>query len=159
MDRIDRALQTFREGFNCSQAIARAFGPSYGLEEDEALGIAAAFGGGIARTGGTCGAVTGAMMIIGLAYGKRRADDKESVERTNRLAAAFLDRFARRHYTVTCRELLGCDMSTPEGLLFAKTHDLREQLCAAFIKDAAGILEELLSGEGESTPGNDPACT
>jgi C_GCAxxG_C_C family probable redox protein len=151
MERIDQALQCFKESFNCSQAIVSAYGPGLGLDRDKSLRASAAFGGGIARMGETCGAVTGAMMVIGLAYGRTKPEDKEAAEETNRVALAFLERFKARHFTVLCRELLGCDVSAPEGKEYAKKHNVHDQLCAGFVKTAAEILEELLSGKG-STP-------
>jgi C_GCAxxG_C_C family probable redox protein len=150
MDRIDLASQCFREGFNCSQAVFSAYAPDLGLDRETALKAAAAFGGGIARTGGTCGAVTGALMTIGLACGRTRAEDKEAMKRTNRLADEFMERFRSRNYSVECRQLLGCEIGTPEGFKFAETENLREKLCAVFVKDAAEIVEELLYGQKET---------
>ena len=151
MDKVDQALQCFKESFNCSQAIVSAYGPELGLDKEMALRVAAAFGGGIARMGETCGAVTGAMMVIGLVYGRTRAEDKETAERTNKAALAFLERFKARHFTVLCRELLGCEMGASEGREYAKTHNLHDQLCNLFVKDAAEILEELLDGDAPAS--------
>jgi C_GCAxxG_C_C family probable redox protein len=144
VEKIDQALQCFKETFNCSQAIVSAYGPGLGLDRDTALRVAAAFGGGIARTGETCGVVTGALMVIGLAYGRTKAEDKESLEKTNRTALAFLESFRKRNFTVRCKELLGCEPGTPEGKEFAEKNNLKEKLCSVFVKDAAEILEELL---------------
>ncbi len=143
-DRVDQALQCFRETFNCSQAIVSTYGPGLGLTRELSLKVAAGFGGGIARTGEACGVVTGAIMVIGLAYGRTKVEDKRAPEKTNEVSLAFLERFKRRHYTVLCRDLLGCDPGSPEGTEFAKKNNLREHLCSTFVKDAALILEELL---------------
>ena len=64
--RIDVAGSRFSEGFSCSQSVLAAFAPELGLDADAALRVSAAFGGGMGRTGGTCGAVTGALMVLGL---------------------------------------------------------------------------------------------
>lgn len=144
VDKVDEALDCFKQSFNCSQAIVSTYGPGFGLDRETALKASALFGGGIARSGETCGAVTGALMVIGLALGKPNAEDKEAVKQANRMANLFLERFRKRNFTVLCRELLGCEVATPEGMKFLKENNLREQLCSRFVKDSAEILEELL---------------
>ena len=151
VDKVDQALDGFKQ-FNCSQAIVSTYGPEFGLDRECALKAAALFGGGVARLGETCGAVTGALMVIGLAFGKADAGDKEAIRQTNRTADLFIERFKERNFTVRCRELLGCEVGTAEGMKFLKENNLREQLCSHFVKDAAEIIEELLFSEtsGES---------
>jgi C_GCAxxG_C_C family probable redox protein len=145
MDKSEEASKTFRETFNCAQAVLSAFGPELGLERKTALKVAAAFGGGLARMGETCGAVTGALMAIGLKHGKTMPEDKVAQEATQRMSEMFLERFKSMNYSVLCRELLGCEVGTEEGMKFLKENNLRERLCTGFIADAALILEELLS--------------
>ena len=143
-NKADEAVRCFAETFNCAQAVAHAYGPDLGLDPECALRVASAFGGGIALTGTTCGAVTGALMIIGLAYGKTKAEDTQASEETYRIAATFVERFKERNFTILCRELVGCDAGTPEGKRFMKEHNLRDRLCSRFVRDAAEILEDLL---------------
>jgi C_GCAxxG_C_C family probable redox protein len=107
MSRPDRAAEIFSQGFNCSQAVLAACGTDLGLSREQCLGVACAFGGGMARTGATCGAVTGAMMAIGLRHGKVKVDDAEGKERTYKAVHDFMDRFRSRHKSVECRDLLG----------------------------------------------------
>ena len=66
MSHTDLALSRFSEGFSCSQSVLAAFAPELGLDADAALRVSAAFGGGMGRLGDTCGAVTGALMVLGL---------------------------------------------------------------------------------------------
>ena len=66
MTKSETALDYFRNKFNCSQAVFAAFGPAYGLSEDSCLKIGCAFGGGMGKQQLTCGAVTGALMALGL---------------------------------------------------------------------------------------------
>jgi C_GCAxxG_C_C family probable redox protein len=115
-----------------------------GLDREQALRVAGAFGGGMARMGETCGVVTGSMMTIGLKHGKAKASDDEAKERTYGLVIEFVDWFKARHGSIVCRELLNCDMSTPEGLQKFKDRNLIETHCVKFIKDAAEMLEEIL---------------
>ena len=95
--------------------------------------------------GETCGVVTGSMMAIGLKHGKTRADDDEAKEKAYRLVNEFADKFKAKNQSIVCKELLDCDMSTPEGLQDFKDRNLIETHCARFVKDAADMLEEILS--------------
>ena len=96
------------------------------------------------HSGETCGAVTGAFMVIGLKYGQADADDTEPKKKTCRLATEFAEIFKARNGSINCTELLGCDLSTPEGMLRAKEQDLFTTLCPTFVQDAAEIFEGLL---------------
>jgi len=144
MTKPDAAAECFKSGFNCSQAIVSTFGPALGLPRDRALKAAAAFGGGMGRMGKTCGAVTGAFMVIGLKHGMTRADDVEARKKTYKLVGEFVQEFNARNKTIECKELLGCDLSTDEGLKMAMKKDFHHPVCPKFIKDAAEILEKLL---------------
>lgn len=98
----------------------------------------------MARTGETCGAVTGSLMVIGLNHAKTRKDDDDSRERAYALAQEFMDAFRERNGTLLCRELLGIDVSTPEGIAAVRERDLFRTVCPKFVRDAGEILEEIL---------------
>ena len=144
MNNVERAVSYFKNGLNCSQALLSTYGPQLGLPEDTARKISAPFGGGIAGMAKTCGMVTGALMIIGLKAGNTEASDRKSKRETNRLAREFIELFQARNNSVICRELLGCDISTPEGAKAAKDGKLFTTLCPEFARDAAEIVEEVL---------------
>ena len=97
--RVSLAHSRFSEGYSCSQSVLAAFAPELGLDADAALRVSAAFGGGMGRTGGTCGAVTGALMALGLKYGATVADPVAK-ERTYALTREFIAQVrgaSRRH--------------------------------------------------------------
>ncbi|MFA5367047.1 MAG: C-GCAxxG-C-C family protein [Dehalococcoidia bacterium] len=144
MNRIDKAVSLFNEGFNCSQSVFCAFAVDMGVERDVALKTAQSFGGGMAQMGETCGAVTGAFMAIGLKYGRTRPDDDEAKRRTYALVREFVEKFRARNGSIICRELLGCDIGTPEGNRIAKNKELFSTVCPGFVRDAVNILEEIL---------------
>jgi C_GCAxxG_C_C family probable redox protein len=108
------------------------------------LRAAGAFGAGMARTGGTCGAVTGALMVIGLQHAKTKKGDDDRRERTYALGQEFMERFRERNGKLLCRELLGVDVGTPEGIAEIRDRDLFRTVCPKFVKDAGEVLEELL---------------
>ena len=135
------ALNWFNQGFSCAQAIVATFGNQYGLDVEHALRVAGAFGGGMARMGETCGAVTGALMAIGLAQGSDTPSGKES---TYALGQAFLESFEARHDTILCRELIQRDISTPEGFQQAREQAVFKALCPRFIRDSVEIIKAFL---------------
>jgi C_GCAxxG_C_C family probable redox protein len=98
----------------------------------------------MARAGETCGAVTGSLMVIGLNHAKTRKDDDDGRERAYALAQELMDAFRERNGTLLCRELLGVDVSTPEGIAAVREKDLFRTVCPKFVRDSAEILEEIL---------------
>jgi C_GCAxxG_C_C family probable redox protein len=144
MSRLEDAISSFRGNFNCAQSIFSAFSPQYGLNQDTALKIATGFGGGMARFGKTCGAVSGAIMVIGLKYGMGKNDGTESKEKTYQTVREFVNQFQQIHGSVICNELLGCNINTPEGMEYFNKNDLFEKKCVQCVKNAAEILEEIL---------------
>lgn len=144
INRIERAVSYFEEGFSCSQALVATYGTQFGLDREMALKISGAFGVGMGRIGETCGAVTGAFMVIGLKYGKTRVEDEQTKEKAYTLVKRFVDRFKSRNGSIICRELLGCDISTPAGMKLAKEKRLIANVCPKFVRDGAEILEQIL---------------
>ncbi len=120
------------------------YGVRSGLDRETALKVAGAFGAGMGRRGETCGAVTGAFMVIGLKHGKTKADDDEAREKTYALVEEFTERFRERNKSLLCRELLGHDLGTPEGREAVAEQNLFMTICPDFVRDAGEILEELL---------------
>jgi C_GCAxxG_C_C family probable redox protein len=144
MDKVDHALSTFDSGFNCSQSVLTAFCNELGLQNEPAFRIAGAFGGGMGRMGKTCGAVTGGFMVIGLKHGQTQSNDKTAKDRTYAVVREFADLFAKEHGSIECRELLACDISTPEGFKTANEKDLFKTICPKCVESAVKILEKLL---------------
>ena len=144
MTNVDRAVALFEEGYSCSQAVFSAFAPLWGLDQETAVRVAGAFGGGMGRMGETCGAVTGALMALGLRHASTNPQDKEVKEHLYELTRELVERFkARNDGCVKCRDLLGVETSTPEGLQMARDQELFAKLCPKFVRDAAEILDQL----------------
>jgi len=149
MNKAEKAEQLFKDGLNCSQAILTVYGESYGMDQALAHMIGRPLGGGLGRLGKTCGAVTGALTIFGLAQGNPE-DEGEARNAIAQSAREFVRRFEERQGTTLCRELLNADMSTEAGAKKIKEEQLVARLCPAFVKDAAEILSKLLPLEAES---------
>ncbi|MFW9821667.1 MAG: C-GCAxxG-C-C family protein [Candidatus Thorarchaeota archaeon] len=144
MSKIMKAASYFADGFSCSQAILATYGPDYGLDKELAFKLATGFGGGIGRLGKTCGAVSGAIMVIGLKYGRSKIDDLESKDKTYELVQKFIEKFTKINGSTACSKLLNCDISTKEGIRYAQENNLFKTLCPEFVKSSAEILEEIL---------------
>jgi C_GCAxxG_C_C family probable redox protein len=144
MNKTEIALSMFQSGFSCSQAVFGSFAKDLGLPGGKALMIASGFGAGMGRMALTCGAVTGAFMAIGLRNGYSIADNKESKEEPYRLIREFGDRFRAMHGSLECRELLGCDISTPDGYKTAADMGTFRTLCPRFVESAVSIVEKMM---------------
>ena len=144
MNQVERAVSCFQEGFSCAQSVLSAYGPQLGLDRECCLKVAGAFGAGMGRMGRTCGAVSGALMVIGLKHGKTRGEDDQAKERAYGLVQEFVHEFERRNGSTVCNELLGCDIGTPEGMALAQEKGLFDTLCPKLVQDAAEILDRTL---------------
>ena len=143
-DRSDRAVQAFSGGLNCAQAVATAFAGDYGMDEAVVRKFACGFGGGLSHTGRTCGAVSGAVLVLGLARGTAVPGDREGKERCYALVREFLRRFGDRHGSVDCTALVGYDLSDPRGLEAARKAGVFSTRCTLYVRDAVEILEDIL---------------
>ena len=145
MNEIERANSYFEKGYSCSQAVLAAHAPELGMDEDMALRVSQAFGGGIARMGETCGAVSGALMAIGLKHGWGSTDDAEAKDHTYDLAAQFIEAFKERHSTVVCNELVGYDVTKPEEKERAREEGVFDTVCSQVVRDATELVEQFLN--------------
>ena len=95
------------------------------------------------RLGKTCGAATGAFMVIGLKYGKGASGEEPSKQKTYDLVDEFVRKFEAVNDTTVCRELIGYDLTTEEGLKAARASGIFQSSCLKYIRDAVKILEEM----------------
>ena len=143
MGRVDDTVQCFCRGAACSQAIVSQYGPLVGLPVEQGMKLASGFAGGM-RLAQTCGAVTGAFMVLGLKYAGSDCDQREGRENVYNALRRFTVKFQERNHTVVCKDLLGCDISTPEGAQRATREGLFRSICPRLVQDAAEILDEML---------------
>jgi C_GCAxxG_C_C family probable redox protein len=136
------AVELFRSGYACSQAVLAVYGEPLGLDRARAMRIAAGFAGGM-RLGETCGAVTGALMVLGLRHVPENNHTHEDRAEVYARVLDFSRRFKLRNGSLLCRELLGCDISKPEGMKQAQERNLFGTTCVKMVQDACEILEEM----------------
>jgi len=125
----------FEDGYVCSQAVFGVFCEEFGLSKNDAFKIAACFGSGM-RQAEVCGACTGALMAIGLKYG----EDKKTCDR---LSNRFFEEFRKENGSFICRDLLECDISTPEGVKYALDNNLFKEFCPKMVASAVKITEKI----------------
>jgi C_GCAxxG_C_C family probable redox protein len=144
LDPAERAEALFLNGYNCSQSVLQAFAPRLGLAQDVAARLATPFGAGISFQGMQCGAVSGALLAIGLRYGNPSAGDKAGKALAYARSREFIERFQARHQTVLCRELLSIDLSQPGELERAREAGIFEDICPGLVREAVEILSLML---------------
>ena len=144
MSRIEEAISYFKGNFNCNQAVLNTYSAIYGQDRDKALKIATGFGGGMGGLGRTCGAVTGAYMVIGLKYGMGINEDVEAKGKTAQIVREFTQKFEEINKSILCKELLDCDINILEKKDISIKMNYLKNRYLKFVKDAVEILEELL---------------
>jgi C_GCAxxG_C_C family probable redox protein len=143
-----KAEAMFASGYNCAQSVLVCCGAGMGVSRDAAIRLGAPFGGGMGAKGEVCGAVSGALMALGLKYAKDAPQDPAAKHRVYQLASRFLDAFKKRHGSVLCRDLLGCDISTPELQAKARDAGIFKKVCPPLVRSAAEIADEMLREPG-----------
>jgi C_GCAxxG_C_C family probable redox protein len=120
---------------DCSQAVLTTFCEELRLDYTLALKIAA---------GRTCGAVTGAYMVLGLAQEISPEKPRASSKKTFALMKKFNKEFMNKHGSLLCKELIGYDFSTKQGPAKANLKEVFATLCPSFVGTSVKILESLL---------------
>lgn len=144
MSHAEKAVEYYSNNFNCSQGVFTAFATELGIDEKLALRLATNFGGG-ARKGELCGAVSGALMVLGLRCGHCESDDLDGKAKAYKISEEFMNRFIEKNGSVVCRELLGYDLTKPEDMQIIKDQNLFRTICPNMVKSAADILDEMIN--------------
>jgi C_GCAxxG_C_C family probable redox protein len=143
MKKVEEAVRLYRDGFNCPQAVLCAYAEDLGLNRAAALKIASPFGGGIARNGKICGAVTGGLMVIGLRNWDSQKEREDGKAEVYRISNEFMSEIKKRNSSLDCEELLGISVSTAEGRAEMKDNNLDVKVCQKVINDVVNLLEQL----------------
>jgi len=144
MTKSHEAVACFKGGFSCTQALLSTFSEELGMDRETACKIASGFGGGVGRTGNICGAVSGAIMVIRLKYGKAVPETCAERERTYELVQEFVREYTALHGSVNCTELLGYDLSNPEAYAEAQEKRIAGQKCPKLVEDTVLVLEKII---------------
>lgn len=149
-DRVEKAVELFKSGYNCSQSVVAAFADMYGFTEEQAFHISASFGGGIGRMRQTCGAACGLFQLAGLEKCAVEGSDRAGKAANYALVQELAAEFKRRNGSMICAELLG--LKKPEGSSMpeARTEQYyAKRPCPRMVETAAQIWVEHLEKEAE----------
>lgn len=139
------AERLFREGYNCAQAVLLAFCDETGLDEKTAAMLASSFGGGMGRLREVCGAVSGALMVLGLVQGYADPDDPDAKKAHYHRVQEFAERFREKNGSIICRELLSGVQTVGGSDPEQRTESYyKKRPCPALCRCAAEILDEMI---------------
>ncbi len=144
----DRAVELFKQGFNCSQAVFAAFCDEFGMDEKTALKVSAGLGGGVGRLREVCGTVTGAAMVAGMLYGATDGSDHDNKALTYQKVQEIVDEFRKLNPSIVCRELLGLSpiAATPSTPEIRTDEFYQKRPCAQLVEDSAKAVDKILFG-------------
>jgi C_GCAxxG_C_C family probable redox protein len=142
VNKVNLALTTYASGYNCSQSVLSAYAEDLGLDADTAKKLSSCFGGGM-RMGATCGALSGALMVLGLAKGfaDYSPEQKASIEVH---CTGYISRWKETIGETNCKEILGLDVSDPVERQKGKEAGIFALYCPNCIESAVLLLEEFL---------------
>ena len=143
MERSENAKELFLSGNNCAQSVLLSFAEDMGYSKELALKVSAGFGGGMGREQHICGAVTGAIMVLGILKGEKASDNNELKSQTYSSVKLFLEKFTDDFQSTNCGELTGCDFKSDAGNEKFKNERVMEKICAPCVKRAVEIVEAL----------------
>lgn len=135
------AEEIFMSGMNCAESALLALAAAQSIESPCIPNVATCFGGGMSRTGGTCGAITGTLMGIGLALG--RSTPETSPQIASGAGKAFIQKFETEFGACLCHELLGYDPKDPDTHGVFQEEGTRPR-CANYTGRAVEIAAEII---------------
>ena len=136
-DPVQRSVDLFASGFMCAESVLMALAEHQGVACDAIPSLATGLCAGISRTSNTCGALLGAIMGLGLAYGRDIAEDPPDPCFSQ--VQVLLDGFARRFGSTNCQELTGCDFLTDQGRADFRDKNIKEKQCFEYTREAVRL--------------------
>ena len=141
---IENAINSFYSDYNCAQSVLTVFSEKLKFDKNLASSISCGFGGGMGRLQKTCGAVTGAYMVLGIFNSTKFTDLSERKEKTYSKVQEFQKRFLEKHHSTDCSSLLNCDLKTDEGHQYFEDNNLKKNVCELCIKNSIEIVNEMI---------------
>lgn len=141
----DKVLEAFEQGYDCCQVVFHYWAEKLGMDGELAYKISTGFGAGMLQ-GETCGAVIGAYMALGLKYGCSETGREGEEQKVASIIknVQFREKLLEKYPSTMCRELLGADFSSREGMKIIKEKQLMTTFCPQLVADIIDILEEIM---------------
>lgn len=133
-DRVEKALELHKKGYNCAQAVACAYCDLFDMNEQTAFKAAEGYGAGMGGMQATCGAVSGAVMLAGLKNSSGDVSDRTKGS-TYKISRKIVADFEQKNGSTLCKELKGIE--TKKVL----------RSCDGCIEDASRLVEQILLGD------------
>lgn len=133
--RIEQTIEKRQKGYNCAQAVACTYCDLVGIDERTMFKMTEGLGAGMGNMEGTCGAVSGACVLAGMAKSTGNLENPDSKGVTGKVSREIMEQFKNRNTTVTCKDLKGKDTGNV----------IRS--CPDCIRDAAEFVENLIFSE------------
>lgn len=141
----ERAMDLFKQGYNCSQSVVAAFCEECGMDFEAALKISSSFGGGMGRLREVCGAVSGMFMVAGMKYGYTDPKDNLSKAEHYKRIQELAKQFKQKNGSLICRELLELNIQNESYIPEERTDEYyKKRPCADIVGDAAEIISEFI---------------
>lgn len=144
----EKAMNLFENGCNCSQAVLLAFAEEFGLEKEKAIALSVPFGGGMSKQGKTCGCLSGALMVIGLQFGKDSTTMIANRGISYTMGKAFIERFQAEFGATDCRELIQLDLNKKADLEQASKHVFGNR-CKNMVGKTAEMLQQFFQEKAD----------
>lgn len=148
MTKTDKALSYFKNNYNCSQSVFVAFSDDFNIPESQCLKIACAFGAGMGRQQHTCGAITGALMALGMKFGKDIEDDDSQKIKTYKKTITLFEEFKKIHGSTNCKELLN-NLDFKNDADYQKMIEMKifDNKCNKYVEDAVKLTDKLINSD------------
>jgi len=155
-EKAKEALELFKGGHFCSQAVLMPFCEKLGMDRQTAMKVASGFGGGMGRMGEVCGAVTGAFMVLGLDAWTAETPSPDEKNKVVQRIRKFAELLKSSHGSILCKDLLdGCVIGTPEGNRQATERGLFLSVCRPLVEEVGEMLEQALAENGRGRTNTD----
>ena len=147
MNKSEKAVNLFKQGYNCCQAVFGAFCEDFGINLEQGLKLSSSFGGGMGGMREVCGAVSGMFMVLGLKYGYSVSDDINLKKQHYDLIQKAAKKFAEENGSIICKELLGISKPKIDGYIPAQRNAefFKKRPCVELVAYAATLIEQFLN--------------
>ena len=133
--RIEKAVELFKSGYNCAQAVFVTYADLYDIDKETALKLSSSFGGGIGGMREVCGAVCGMCMIVGLESGMTIAKDSKQKQENYALVQELAEKFRKENGSILCKQLLGLEPGIDAGK--------KKKPCVEYVRYCAELIEQM----------------
>lgn len=146
--RVEQAVRTFEEGYNCCQSVFATYADLFGMDRETALKLSCSMGGGIGRMREVCGTVSAMALLAGFVCGNTDPGNEEAKTYNYEKVRSLADAFQKENGSILCRELLGITGREDSAAPSARTKQYyADRPCSGLVASAARIIEEKLLAE------------